>query len=64
MADLCFVLDKILHISARLTLESNSSSPGGFDVTSLPTKVRVFSEVSRRRKTEVSYFTPQFLKNY
>jgi hypothetical protein len=33
-------------------------------LTSLLTKVRVFSEVSRRRKTEVSYFTSQFLNNY
>jgi hypothetical protein len=33
-------------------------------VTSLPTKVCVFSEVSRRRKTEVSYFTSQFVNNY
>ena len=33
-------------------------------VTSLPTKVRVFSDIFRDRKTKVAYFTSQFLNNY
>jgi len=31
---------------------------------SLPTKVRVFSDIFRDRKTKVAYFTSQFLNNY
>jgi hypothetical protein len=33
-------------------------------LTSLPTKVRVFSDIFRDRKTKVAYFTSQFLNNY
>ena len=33
-------------------------------ITSLPTKVRVFSDIFRDRKTKVAYFTSQFLNNY
>ena len=33
-------------------------------VTSLRTKVRVFSDIFRHRKTKVAHFTSQFLHNY
>ena len=33
-------------------------------VTSLPTEVRVFSDVFRCRKTQIAHFTSHFLSNY
>jgi hypothetical protein len=36
----------------------------GTSVMSLPTEVRVFSDVFRSRKTQIAHFTSHFLSNY
>jgi len=52
---------------ARLSLKPVQRPPALVQrqqLTSLPTKVRVFSDIFRDRKTKVAYFTSQFLNNY